>query len=338
MMNNGFPYENYIKHQKNIEFHNLRKASNGLGFFIFSYIAFMHAASYLLMFIGVIFLGFSKDDFMNPGINLYLFDIFVSVFPVLLSSLLYFLFSKRDITETIQVKSVRLSNLVPLVLMGTAVCMVANLATNIVAQNFSLFGIENTVVFDHSSASTVENIIYAIAVSVVPAFAEEFAFRGVLMGTLRKFGDSFAIIASAVIFGCMHGNIVQIPFAFILGLFLAYVDCKTNSIIPSITIHFINNLYAVLLDIFQAQLNLSDSKISVISLYIMALFCLFGVISFIYIAKKKPNFFTLNSSHDAKGTTSLLSLKEKNKAFFLSAGVILSLSVFLIEIICSTNF
>ena len=33
----------------------------------------------------------------------------------------------------------------------------------------------------------------------------------ILMGSLRKYGNSFAIIVSAVMFGAMHGNIIQIP-------------------------------------------------------------------------------------------------------------------------------
>ena len=74
--------------------------------------------------------------------------------------------------------------------------------------------------------------------AIVPAVFEEFAFRGVVLNKLRKFGDSYAIIMSAVLFGLMHGNLSQIPFAFILGLVIGFIAVKTNSIIPGILIHF----------------------------------------------------------------------------------------------------
>lgn len=99
--------------------------------------------------------------------------------------------------------------------------MIANVATSVIADNFSLFGIENTssglTIGDSSVLSIVLNII---STAIVPAFAEEFAFRGIVMGSLRKFSDTTAVIGSAILFGAMHQNISQIPFAFILGLIL----------------------------------------------------------------------------------------------------------------------
>ena len=158
------------------------------------------------------------------------------------------------------------------------------------------------------------------------------------MGTLRKFGDTFAIITSAIVFGAMHGNIAQIPFAFILGLVFAYVDCKTNSIIPSIIIHFINNFYAVMLDILQSTEMFSDRIFMMIYFILIAVFCIIGLISFFYLIKKDKNFFRIADKtiqNSESETTILLTLKEKMKAFFINPGVIFVLSVFIIETVIS---
>ena len=40
-----------------------------------------------------------------------------------------------------------------------------------------------------------------MAFSAVPAFAEEFAFRGIVMGVLKKYGRAFALICSSIMFG-----------------------------------------------------------------------------------------------------------------------------------------
>ena len=54
-------------------------------------------------------------------------------------------------------------------------------------------------------------------------------------------GKKFAIFASAFLFGMFHGNIVQTPFAFALGLVLGYVTVE-HSLIWAIVLHMINNL------------------------------------------------------------------------------------------------
>lgn len=169
--------------------------------------------------------------------------------------------------------------------------MIANVATSVIADNFSLFGIENTSSGLTSGDSSVLSIVLnIISTAIVPAFAEEFAFRGIVMGSLRKFGDTTAVIGSAILFGAMHQNISQIPFAFILGLIFAYVDCKFNSILPSIAIHFLNNLYAVSMSILRDANIVSDYAATIISYSLIIFFCIAGFISYIVLAKNDKNF------------------------------------------------
>ena len=61
-------------------------------------------------------------------------------------------------------------------------------------------------------------VLYVISVVIVPPLCEEFAVRGVLLSYLRRFGDGFAIIVSAMVFAILHMNMVQAPFAFVMGI------------------------------------------------------------------------------------------------------------------------
>lgn len=241
-------------------------------------------------------------------------------------------------SETIKTSYVRQKELWALVFIGMAVAMVANTASDMVQTNFTFFGLQNSVSMSENVSNPLEIVLYIISTAIVPAFAEEFAFRGILMGTLRKFGDSFAIITSAIVFGAMHGNIAQIPFAFILGLVLAYVDCKTNSILPSIIIHFLNNFYAVMLDILQSTGVFNDRIFMMIYFFLIASFCILGLISFFYLIKKDKNYFRISDKsiqQSDKQISNLLSFKEKMKAFFINPGVIFVLNVFIIETVTS---
>jgi len=77
-------------------------------------------------------------------------------------------------------------------------------------------------------------------VSFLGPLAEELLFRGLLLRILEPYGKQPAIIFSALLFGLFHGNIVQIPFAFLVGLVLAYVAIE-YSITWAIILHVINN-------------------------------------------------------------------------------------------------
>lgn len=334
MINNRLYNYNYspFDYQKEYEVKRLRKTSSGLGIFVFSYLLII---IFLTTALSTVFTIISPDGkLLNENTPLFLLDIFISAFAAFIPSLFYFLFSGASISDTIKAKYVKLNTLIPLVALGLGVAMFSNTVSGIVESNFSIFGLQNEVSFSQPTNSVLEKVLYIIAVSLVPALAEEFAFRGVVMGTLRKYGDAFAIISSSVVFGLMHGNISQIPFAFILGLVLAFADCKTNSIVPSIIIHFLNNLYAVIMDILQESYTISDKAFYIIYLTIVSCFCILGILSFFILIKQDKKFFNLNSHIGVTyAKTDLLSFKDKNVTFFTSFGVMLSVILLGIETI-----
>ncbi|MGN1432930.1 MAG: lysostaphin resistance A-like protein [Ruminococcus sp.] len=326
----NFNRQNYLKFcQKRI----IKKTSSGLGFFVFAYLASMYATSLGLGFM------FGAASFTSiDTVSIFFLEIFISVFSAFIPGLFYFLFSGKSISDTIKTSYVRQKELWAIVFVGMAVAMVANTASDMVQTNFSFFGLQNSVSMSEDVSNPLEIILYIISTAIVPAFAEEFAFRGILMGTLRKFGDSFAIITSAIVFGAMHGNIAQIPFAFILGLVFAYVDCKTNSILPSIIIHFLNNFYAVMLDILQSTGVFSDRIFMMIYFILIAVFCILGLLSFFYLIKKDKNYFRISDKSALQNDNDisiLLTLKEKMKAFFINPGMLFVLNLFLIETVIS---
>lgn len=88
-----------------------------------------------------------------------------------------------------------------------------------------------------------------LSIVILSPVIEELFFRGAIQGyLLRTWGKpTLAIVISSLIFGAIHGNPVQIPFAFITGLALGWVYYRTGSLIPGILMHFVNNGTSVLL-------------------------------------------------------------------------------------------
>lgn len=88
------------------------------------------------------------------------------------------------------------------------------------------------------SSDTVSMFLYA---SLLAPVAEELLFRGLILRTLQPYGRKFAILGSAVLFGLFHGNLLQTPYAFLMGLLLGYVTVE-YSVVWSIWLHVFNNM------------------------------------------------------------------------------------------------
>lgn len=87
-------------------------------------------------------------------------------------------------------------------------------------------------------SNTFSMFLYA---SLLAPIWEELLFRGYVLRTLRPYGKRFAVLMSAVFFGLFHGNLLQTPYALLMGLVLGYVTVE-YSIGWAVLLHVFNNL------------------------------------------------------------------------------------------------
>ena len=87
-----------------------------------------------------------------------------------------------------------------------------------------------------------------LSIALLAPILEELLFRGaiqgVLLNTLRK--PWVAIVVSSLIFGVVHMNPAQIPFAFLLGMMFGWLYYRTGSLLPGIVGHVLNNSTAAI--------------------------------------------------------------------------------------------
>lgn len=102
----------------------------------------------------------------------------------------------------------------------------------------------------YTSTSIMGMILFFIQTAILPAIFEELFVRKAILGYSKKFGVTFAILVSALVFGLLHMNLAQGIFAFLTGIILGYVVVKTKRLFPAMIIHFLNNGYAALVTIF----------------------------------------------------------------------------------------
>ena len=89
----------------------------------------------------------------------------------------------------------------------------------------------------------------------IPSIFEEAVFRGIVLTVfLNKYSERQSIIFSSIGFGLMHTlnllngadfvwNLGQIVWAFLIGLFYGYVFVRTRSLLPSMIVHYLGNVF-----------------------------------------------------------------------------------------------
>lgn len=197
-------------------------------------------------------------------------------------------------------------NTLAYVAMGMAVCMFANFATERLGRNLEGIGVPMYSPPTPYDGSPLSAVLLIVCVCVVPALMEELVFRGAVLGFLRRFGDGVAILGSAGLFGLMHGNLVQIPFAFIVGLILGYLVVHTGSMLPSILLHFANNLFSCLLVIASGFLD--AGVYNIISYGSVLLLFVLGALGVLYLSKKDRKLFNIPESNSQIAFSRRLSL------------------------------
>lgn len=105
----------------------------------------------------------------------------------------------------------------------------------------NLFGLSAIAAIEAATLNSIDTFSMFLYAALLAPIAEEILFRGLILRSLMRYGKKIAIFVSALLFGLFHGNIVQSPFAFAVGLVLGYVAVE-YSIVWAMALHMFNNL------------------------------------------------------------------------------------------------
>ena len=142
------------------------------------------------------------------------------------------------------------------------------------------------------STDTVSMFLYA---GFLGPIAEELLFRGLLLRSAQTYGKRFAIFSTAVLFGMFHGNILQSPFAMMVGLVLAYVTVE-YSIVWAIVLHIFNNF--VMADLFNRLLEILPSAVAPwVNWGVLIAFAVAALVILLVKRRQVKEFFTENGHH-----------------------------------------
>ena len=330
--NNGYsPYynEQYLKQQeKKKDKKILRKMGNRFGLAIIAYVFLSLVMSLMISLLSEII----------PRLNLIYEDSIASFAYTVLGSVFYIGVPFGVVYLTL--KSGKLTGNLPfgtvynrkaavfLTMFMVPIMLISSMVVNAISLVIqSLIGVEFTSGLEDLQMNGVGGVLMGIvSMAIVPAIIEEFAVRGVVMQPLRRYGDGFAIVASAFIFSIMHGNMAQIPYTVVGGVYLGYLTIATGSIWPSIILHFINNLYSVIIMAVDSNFGENSSYIAVVIMMVM--FVISGIVGGI-------GFFSMN--YKTKLAKGVESLKAGDKISSLFGNVPMVIAIIIMVVITLTS-
>lgn len=133
------------------------------------------------------------------------------------------------------------------------------------------------------------NIALILSAVVIAPIFEELFFRGAILRILARYNKTFAIVVSSLLFGFMHMDITQFLFTFILGMILAHYSLKYHSMLVNIGLHFMNNLWAILVTLMYSFVS-NQSIISIVEMSVMVLMVMGFVYGIIFLVQKRNEF------------------------------------------------
>jgi membrane protease YdiL (CAAX protease family) len=299
----------------------LRRNANAIGIGLLCVYAVSYAVVFLLYFLAGILL---PTQFLNS----YWAEIYdtITLFSYILSFLVPCIVMIRWIRIPIYIALPLRKPRGSLVVAGVFICLGASILGGYLADSISFmverfFGYVPTMPDLSLPSGGGSFILYFIGITIAPAFVEEMVFRGVILQSLRRFGDGFALVVSAILFAFAHGNLLQGSNTFVVGLVIGFFVLKTGSLWTAIIIHFVNNTLAVLIDLSLSHPGVTEALGNTLTNAYFMLYTIGGMLALFYVLHRYPGFLRLAPSR------SDFSAGQRAAWFFTCIGTILLLLV-----------
>ena len=158
--------------------------------------------------------------------------------------LIVWLFSvvrKKKFVQECNLVPFDVKNFLPIVLIAIGCTLAISGVLSFLPEN--LMNSYNNHMGSTMERNNIEGIVLMIlSTSIVVPISEELIFRGVIMPRLNIAMNIVpASILTALAFGILHGNVVQIIYAFVLGLVMCFIAVRCNSLWASCLFHIIVN-------------------------------------------------------------------------------------------------
>lgn len=175
------------------------------------------------------------------------------------------------------------------------IIMATNVLGGFLANAFGEGALMIGFIFPSATAATatdnIELSITILATSIILCVIEEILFNGIILSTLRRFGDDLAVICTAILCALFRASALGMILTFFIALVVGYFVVRSGSvfvaIIGKICIILYNFATSLCMVYFEKEL-----AFVIISLMSLTLIGMAGI-TYIYFLKKDKNAFLL---------------------------------------------
>ncbi|MBP3580564.1 MAG: CPBP family intramembrane metalloprotease, partial [Clostridia bacterium] len=245
-------------------------------------------------------------SFLSSGAFSVLIGMITSVFTMLLPAIIFAKAVKLSSDECFSLKGSVIKYFLPMYgVMQLFVLFASSLSTSLYDWFFPDSKVNPSGFTDFSGTEfdIYFLILRILSTCIFVPLMEEYIFRGVIFGYLRRYGTMFAVIASGAIFGIAHDSPSQSVYALVFGIFSAFLVAVTGNIKTSVIFHAINNFISICSEHLIAYT--PDSFVMIINCILNIITMFLGFIGIYVICKKDgfcDKFFTLCKNENSNRT------------------------------------
>lgn len=206
--------------------------------------------------------------------------------------LLYMIFKSPKTGNTLQKEAsivpFRKKSIAPIMIMAFALAIFVSYVLAFVPE-------EIMKAYEEASAALTEGpiVLQILSTVILAPIMEEILFRGIVLPRFAKAMPlPIAVIASSLVFGIMHGQLVWIAYATFLGLVMSVIALREKSIKASMLFHIVFNLFGSFIGVFELE-GIALIVVCVAS-FIVAAVCMW------FILKKDEEQITIENREQAQ--------------------------------------
>lgn len=308
----------------------MRKAASRLSWAVVASVPLSTVLSMIAgIFLGICGVNLALPEGMGisgmPSVVYYLLSAVVSFLTLVLPFTLFLVVGKRRLVDSILVEKTGFLNGILLAFAGLFLCIIMNIPANVISTLLEELGLNGASNTESMTVNSIWDILtLCLSVVLVAPLTEEFAFRGVTVAVMRRWGDWPAVIFSAIIFAFAHYSFQAMPVVFTGGFVMALLYVWTRNIWINIFVHFLNNLIATLPIIVEFYAG-EEASIAVSNISMLAVMVL-GVASIAILAARHFTGRHILSFRMQKGTP----VRKKILWLFVNPGFIVYFVLFIV--------
>ena len=184
------------------------------------------------------------------SVNILLLSMLVSTLMIGLPVIVYLRINNLSFRKRLRINKISQTTLLSIIIISIGFIIIIDELDRIV---YALFGSPDflgELVEQLKITSIYNGFLIILTTIIVAPLVEELLFRGFLQKVLEESWEDItkAILVTSLFFALVHLNPYWIVQIYLLGMLLGYLSWRTNSIIPGIILHGLNNGFAVALN------------------------------------------------------------------------------------------